>query len=182
MSIEAGAICLFNCDQNGRDLPDDNDFNMDCDGNISYTCKCPYHYFLVLSLKSDNDHITRDWSRLKMSSENDRKRQIKLCSAVPIDIVKDDKNSHIYTFNIDEDFIENENNMRSHSLIKQFTSNGTNAVLCNQVCKININQLKEQTIPFFISSEAFKGVIEEINRYFEKGYKYRKKMEENINQ
>jgi hypothetical protein len=177
MSLEAGSICLFNCDQNGRDLPEDNESYYNSEGKKCYKCGCPHHYFLILSSKENNEFITTDFSKMLTSEDSGKKKLIKLCSAVPIDVINSNNQENEYAYQFEDmDLIENENNSESNKLIKSFLSR-ENIVLCNQICKISVSQLKTQRTPFFIGSDAFNGVLQGINKYLKMGHSQTKKRE-----
>ena len=165
MSFNAGAVILVKCDQNGRDLPQDNARSFDKDGKIKYSCGCPNHYFLVLSPKSFNDVLHTDFSKMTSSSDMDKLKQIKLCTAVPIDEALT-LEPYIYSFD-EMDYIESWN-PESKNKIKEFKKR-LNRVRCDIICKVNISQLVNQRTLFYVSEKAFEKIINCINHYLQLG-------------
>lgn len=167
MSLDAGAVCLFNCDQNGRDLPPDNELTYTEKGP-KYTVGIPHHYFLVLSARSFNDKLHMDFSKMESCADKNKVCNIKLCVAVPIDIIKDDLNPYIYTLT-EEDYMENIYNPKESSeTVKRFKEK-INSVICNKICKLNIKSCKSSRILFYISPMAFENVVKGINQFFNTG-------------
>lgn len=152
MSFSAGAICKFNCCQEGRDLPQD---------NLISPSLCDPHFFLIISTKSDNDIIHIDWSKLLLKSEKDKIKSGKMCTAIPIDIINvNERNNPVLYFLNEDDYIDFPS-LRGRSELHKLKSNH-NAILCNKICKVNVNQNVSDTI-CYLNPDAFGRVITAIN-------------------
>ena len=133
MSFSAGSICQFNCCQEGRDLPDDNKIKH-VNSKISYTCGCPYHYFLIISTYNENIKPHSDWSKiLSVNNPNNKPQEIKLCTAILLDEKnpngEDNLNPLLY-FLKDEDYIEGNQRERDRFVMLR---NNHNALVCDRM-------------------------------------------------
>lgn len=167
MSFSAGAICKFNCCQEGRDLPEDNSYRW-INGRIEYDC-CKYHYFLIISTFDENNKIHKDWSRLSSKSETEKIRVVKLCTAIPLDERDpnntDDNLNPLVCFIRDTEYVgANPREKKELEVLK----GKTNALLCNKLCRINVGQAKTDTIGF-LGEDVFDRIKESIHKMLEKG-------------
>jgi len=174
MSFLAGSIVKFNCCQNGRDLPPDNKQRF-INGKSSYPCGCPHHFFLIVSARRFNDHLSSDWS--KMRSSNDQtyfNKSLKFCTAIPLDKVADvskinsDK-IHWMQIDTNDEIIETVVTQEDLRHLKYLRNNQKSAVLCSHICKINISQA-ETGVLGYLKHEIFLSVIKEVNNFMTKGY------------
>mgnify|MGYP006287119259 CR=1 FL=1 len=161
--MEPGGVYLFNCDQNGRDLPKDNK-QIYSNGSRKYKCGCPKHYFLILSNRDHNDTRHTDWSKMVETEETDRKRKARLACAVPLDIIDENTSKFVYAFE-DMDFVENNWNPNSKKEKSKFEGKN-NCALCHKVCRVSLNRIENKRSLFYVTPQSFKEIIEEINSYF----------------
>lgn len=163
MVLYSGSVCLFNCDQNGRDLPEDNNIYYS-EGKPSYPC-CKYHYFIIISRYDYNSKLHSSWSKLDTSKEKHKiESNIKLCIAIPIDQI-DSKDPLVYGFE-DLDFIQNTYNKNSSEEIRKMLE-GNNFALCNRICQVNLSKLKNKFTLFYLSPDCFDRIKSKIDLFLE---------------
>lgn len=179
MSFSAGSICMFNCCQNGRDLPEDNSFvKIDNNGKKIYSCGCSPHYFLIISTQENNSKIHYDWSKMLSVDERDRKREIKLCTAIPIDIkdFETENKNPLLCFLDENEYVEA--TPRTAEELKKLQKN-TNALICSKIARLNISSAKGNDTIGFISPDSLERILKSIETLIKKA---KKEAEINIQQ
>lgn len=178
MSFKAGAICKFNCCQNSIDLPEDNKRVWSSEERRwNYSCGCPFHYFLIISSSPYNNQIHKNYS-------SEPPKECKLCVALPLDSEQDILKKEAYTsikqlwinLNTQDDIVEA--NIRNKEDKKEFEwlrSLGKSSVICHNICKINVNSKKTDTLGYILP-EKFGEIIEKLNLLFERS---RKELDQN---
>ncbi len=160
MSISAGAIVKFNCCQEGRDLPEDNKRSWD-NGEFKYTY-CPFHYFLIISIHDNNNYEHDAWK------ESGEKYKIKLCVAIPLDIHESKDDLNPFSFFLNGNLVETSQRMQEE--YNSFISKKNKKVMCDKICKLNINRVETDTI-CFVPPDTFNEINKKLSIFVERGKK-----------